>query len=70
MLSIFFGDMPEAIYNPARYFKNTYTDDWIVDDLSTFAVLVTPQKFAKLKVKKDIVDITKPEKYFDAKICR
>lgn len=27
MLSIFFGEMPEAIYNPARFFKNTYTDD-------------------------------------------
>ena len=26
--------MPEAIYNPALYFKNTYTDDWIIDDLS------------------------------------
>ena len=34
MLSVFFGDMPEAIYNPARYFKNTYTDDWITDELS------------------------------------
>ena len=34
MLSIFYGDMPEAIYNPARYFKNTYTDEWITDDLS------------------------------------
>ena len=34
MLSVFFGDMPEAIYNPPRFFKNTYTDDWITDDLS------------------------------------
>ena len=34
MLSIYYGDMPEAIYNPARYFKNSYTDDWITDDLS------------------------------------
>ncbi len=34
MLSIFFGDMPEAIYNPVVYFKNTYTDDWITDPLS------------------------------------
>ena len=35
MLSIFFGDMPEAIYNPVIYFKNTYTDEWITDELST-----------------------------------
>ena len=34
MLSIFFGDMPEAIYNPARYFKNSYTAEWIIDELS------------------------------------
>ena len=34
MLSIFFGDMPEAIYNTAVYFKNTYEDEWITDDLS------------------------------------
>lgn len=34
MLSIYYGDMPEAIYNPAIYFKNSYTDDWITDELS------------------------------------
>ncbi|WP_411338358.1 DUF4869 domain-containing protein [Ruminococcus gauvreauii] len=26
--------MPEAIYNPAVYFKNTYEDEWIMDELS------------------------------------
>ena len=26
--------MPEAIYNTAVYFKNTYEDEWITDDLS------------------------------------
>ena len=34
MLNIFYGDMPEAIYNPVIYFKNTYTDEWITDKLS------------------------------------
>ena len=24
MLNIFYGDMPEAIYNPVVFFKNTY----------------------------------------------
>ena len=33
MLSIFYGDMPEAVYNPVLFFKNTYTDEWITDDL-------------------------------------
>ncbi len=39
MLSIYYGDMPEAIYNPAVYFKNIYTDDWIVDELSREMIL-------------------------------
>lgn len=34
MLNIFYGDMPEAVYNPVVFFKNTYTDDWITDELS------------------------------------
>ena len=32
MLNVQFGDMPEAIYNTAVYFKNTYRDEWITDD--------------------------------------
>ena len=32
MLNIYFGDMPQAIYNTAVYFKNTYEDDWITDE--------------------------------------
>lgn len=34
MLSVYFGDMQGAIYNPSLFFKNSYTDDWITDDLS------------------------------------
>ena len=34
MLSVYYGDMPEAIYNPALFFKNRYSDDWITDELS------------------------------------
>ena len=33
MLNIYFGDMPEAIYNTAVYFKNTYSDRWITSQL-------------------------------------
>jgi len=32
MVSVYFGDMHGIIYNPARFFKNTYTDEWIIDD--------------------------------------
>lgn len=31
MLSIFYGDMPNAIYNTASYFKYDYEDEWITD---------------------------------------
>lgn len=34
MLSIYFGDMPEAIYNTSVYFQNQYADGWITSDLS------------------------------------
>lgn len=34
MLNIFFGDMPEAIYNTNVYFNNTYKDSWITKPLS------------------------------------
>ena len=34
MLSVYYGNMPEAIYNPALFFKNSYSDDWITDELS------------------------------------
>ena len=33
MLNIFYGDMPEAVYNTAAYFKYDYEDSWIVDPL-------------------------------------
>lgn len=31
MLNVFFGDMPEAVFNTAVYFKHVYEDSWIVD---------------------------------------
>ena len=30
MLNIFYGDMKEAVYNTAAYFKYDYEDSWIV----------------------------------------
>ena len=39
MLNIFFGDMPEAIYDPALYFKNSYNDTWILNDRSKEMIL-------------------------------
>ena len=34
MLKIIFGNCEEAIYNTSVYFKNTYQDEWITDELS------------------------------------
>ena len=34
MLSIYFGDMPEAVYDTATYFRHVYKDKWITDPLS------------------------------------
>lgn len=31
MLNIYFGDMPNAVYNTAMYFDNTYSDSWLED---------------------------------------
>ena len=34
MLHVYFGDMPDAIYNTEVYFKNTYEDEWLMDDFA------------------------------------
>jgi len=34
MLSVFFGDMENVIYNTNVYFNNTYKDRWITTDLA------------------------------------
>ncbi len=39
MLSVFYGNMPEAVFNTAVYFKNTYEDAWIVDPLAREMIL-------------------------------
>ena len=33
MLNIFYGDMKEAVYNTASYFKYDYEEGWIVDPM-------------------------------------
>jgi hypothetical protein len=34
MLNIYFGDLPEVIYNTNVYFNNTYKDSWITTPLT------------------------------------
>lgn len=38
MLTVYYGDMENAIYNTAVYFKNTYLDAWIEDDYAKQAI--------------------------------
>lgn len=39
MLNIFYGNMPEAIFNTSVYFKNVYEDEWITDSLAREMIL-------------------------------
>ena len=39
MLRIYYGDMPEAIYNTVVFFKNNYLGEWITDELSKKMIL-------------------------------
>ncbi|MBQ8160737.1 MAG: DUF4869 domain-containing protein [Clostridia bacterium] len=34
MLSVFFGSLPNEIYNPPLYFLNQYEDEWLTTDLT------------------------------------
>ena len=34
MLNIYFGDMPEAVYNTSVYFNYTYEDEWMTSDFA------------------------------------
>ncbi len=34
MLNIYYGNMPEAIFNTSVYFKNVYEDIWITDPVA------------------------------------
>lgn len=39
MLNVYFGDIPDAIYNTALYFRNVYQDAWITDSMSREIIL-------------------------------
>lgn len=34
MLNIYFGDMPDMIYNTEVYFRNTYDSKWLISDMA------------------------------------
>ena len=44
MLNVFYGDMPNVIYNTAVYFKNTYAEEWITAPLTREMIANEPEK--------------------------
>lgn len=39
MLNVWFGKMPEAIYDTSTYFKHAYKDQWITDPMTMEMIL-------------------------------
>ncbi len=39
MLNIYYGRLPEAVFNTAVYFKNAYEDEWITDPVAREMIL-------------------------------
>lgn len=39
MLHIYYGNMPEAVFNTSVYFKNAYEDAWITDPVARKMIL-------------------------------
>ena len=39
MRNIYYGNMPEAIFNTSVYFKNVYEDEWITDPVAREMIL-------------------------------
>ena len=39
MLKVIFGEYAGVVTNPAVYFKNTYEDEWITDEMSRSMIL-------------------------------
>lgn len=39
MLNIYYGRMPQAVFNTAVYFKNAYEDEWITDPVAREMIL-------------------------------
>ncbi len=39
MLHVFYGEMPDVIYNTSIYFKNVYEDEWITDSFTKEMIL-------------------------------
>ena len=48
MLRVYYGEMPDAVYNTAVYFKNVYSDEWFTDPVA--------KKIIKAIDKSEVID--------------
>lgn len=77
MLAIFYGDMPQAIYNTAVYFKNVYEEEWItapvakqmIQDIDSPVLGKIPPLGLSGGVKTLILIANEPDKVFNASTC-
>ena len=64
MLHIYFGNMPEAIYNTEVYFQNVYDDEWIVDDFARKVIkrIDKSEVLDRQAIKSPVLGIIPPER--------
>lgn len=64
MLNIYFGNMPEAIYNTDVYFQNVYADEWITDDFAKEVIkkIDKSEVLDQQAIKSPVLGIISPER--------
>ena len=63
MLNIYFGEMPDAIYNTAAYFNNTYQGDWLTNDFAREVIKGVDRSeiIGKQLIKSPVLGLIPPE---------
>lgn len=64
MLNIYFGDMPEAVYNTSVYFNYTYEDEWLTSDFAKEVIKKIDKSDVKgpHAVESPVLGVISPEK--------
>ena len=64
MLNIYFGDMPEAVYNTSVYFNYTYEDEWMTSDFAKEVIKKIDKSDVKgpHAVESPVLGVISPEK--------
>ena len=64
MLNIYFGDMPEPVYNTSVYFNYTYEDEWLTSDFAREVIKKIDKSDVKgpHAVESPVLGVISPEK--------